>query len=109
MPAFSIHRLAYLLAFLITPLFVACSGNTTANAQLATHKKADPNYVESGFYFISANNAGILMKKDFTNETYLLARTPFASVRHMKSAEIKTTQLDGRPYPELEITFDIQG
>jgi len=70
----------------------------------------DTGYVRTGFYFITTDTDGMKMRLRGTNQVYIIALDPFASVKNTASVKIQRSPANNSAgYFNLCLTFDAKG
>jgi hypothetical protein len=73
-------------------------------------KNIDTNYMHTGFYFLTVEKNGIRKRQEKSDEIYIIAPKPFASVDNIIKTKLEKNRLDnGEVYTELCLTFDAKG
>jgi hypothetical protein len=101
-----------MMLLILLSLFQVIACSDSASPALASKEIANWDsplhtaYVPTGFYFLAEGQKGINMRKEKSNETYVLAPLPFASVNNIIKTELTRTKLKDGIYTELCMTFD---
>lgn len=113
------NKIAFLFQVLILVLNTSCTENKTNNDNVEIpenpltqlkDKSSDTMAALTGFYFLESDiNNGVKIKKEGSNENYILSKTAFASVNNIIETKLVKTKLSQGDYTELCMKYDEKG
>lgn len=65
---------------------------------ISNKKVADTTYLPTGFYFPVAAGKGVNKRLENSDKIYTISRSPFASVKNIRNAELKKSHINNSEY-----------
>lgn len=110
-----LQTLFILIVIALPFLFGTCStynpnSKDTNNKTSKSDLVRSAPYLQTGFYYLSKDGkSGVKIKKDHSEEEYVLNPTPFTSTKNIISNRLETIQLTNGQGTNLCLTFNADG